>query len=538
MLVQVQVQRKVTPDFLTTVLQSGGLRTLSHESFLLQQPKHSTPAHFDQSATSKTAFTPFAPSFSSFQYDDKAYRRHLELLSFKIRQINTLNYYLGVPTSRTIASTLLMSWDSWVLGPILIIIIMSYIPPLLSSFAQSLGWNRNSSSLPSSSSSSSVPSTKTSDSSPSPNGHNEDPHTYKPSAMDVVVTKMMLAQGLHLPAEVVLSILDFAEYWPHTSATLDSSFITMSGGHRENKFVVSLKSKVSQDPSLTSDLLTRFQLRTKPLGLIKPTQQDDHQYTFTCAAPLPLSDDAEYPVSQFQTWIGGPTDTIQHPCRRIVFTITSHDQGWSNTARQDRGSYRGSYTWFEAGLERFDKTAVLDGTAPDEKAAVAAAVETRASHAKVPMETTDKSEGESSTGTAPNEKAFNDKGDSTEHDSDLSKPFPPHNALRPIYPTVEPDTTAPALHFDLLASPQYTIQYNKTATRTPTTHIIVWSWTDDIDPPTPQQLREIGRGEETGTGEFVRNLKLGDVVTVWAKSRFGGWANHVDAVKVDVYWAL
>lgn len=57
--------------------------------------------------------------------------------------------------------------------------------------------------------------------------------------MDVVVTKMMLQQGLKLPAEVVLSILDFAEYWPHTSATLDSSFVTLSGGERENHFVVS-----------------------------------------------------------------------------------------------------------------------------------------------------------------------------------------------------------------------------------------------------------------------------------------------------------
>lgn len=57
--------------------------------------------------------------------------------------------------------------------------------------------------------------------------------------MDLLVTKMMLQQGLKLPAEVVLSILDFAEYWPHTSATLDRPFVTLSGGERENHFVVS-----------------------------------------------------------------------------------------------------------------------------------------------------------------------------------------------------------------------------------------------------------------------------------------------------------
>lgn len=51
-------------------------------------------------------------------------------------------------------------------------------------------------------------------------------------------------------------------------------------------------------------------------------------------------------------------------------------------------------------------------------------------------------------------------------------------------------------------------------------------------------MKEIGRGSETGRGDFVRNLKPGDVITVWAKSRFAGWTNYVEAVKVDVYWAM
>jgi hypothetical protein len=51
-------------------------------------------------------------------------------------------------------------------------------------------------------------------------------------------------------------------------------------------------------------------------------------------------------------------------------------------------------------------------------------------------------------------------------------------------------------------------------------------------------LEEQGRGRDTGTGEFVRNLKLGDVVTVWAKARFPQWVNVVEQVKIDVYWAV
>ena len=79
---------------------------------------------------------------------------------------------------------------------------------------------------------------------------------------------------------------------------------------------------------------------------------------------------------------------------------------------------------------------------------------------------------------------------------------------------------------------------------------MVWSYTDDIIyPPSEEsdepvdirvvsELEECGRGKSTGDGEFVRNLKLGDIVTVWAKARFPGWTNHVERVKVDVYWAV
>jgi hypothetical protein len=41
----------------------------------------------------------------------------------------------------------------------------------------------------------------------------------------------------------------------------------------------------------------------------------------------------------------------EHPCRRIVFSITSHDQGWADDT-EDEGTYKGSFTWFDAGLER------------------------------------------------------------------------------------------------------------------------------------------------------------------------------------------
>ncbi|PYH92791.1 ankyrin [Aspergillus ellipticus CBS 707.79] len=53
--------------------------------------------------------------------------------------------------------------------------------------------------------------------------------------------------------------------------------------------------------------------------------------------------------------IGIPADGVRSPVRRIIFTIVSHDQGWSNDNPMNlrtRGTYIGSRTWFDAVLER------------------------------------------------------------------------------------------------------------------------------------------------------------------------------------------
>lgn len=40
-----------------------------------------------------------------------------------------------------------------------------------------------------------------------------------------------------------------------------------------------------------------------------------------------------------------------HPCRRIVFELWSHDQGWSTVDTSHHGTYKGSYTWWDASVE-------------------------------------------------------------------------------------------------------------------------------------------------------------------------------------------
>jgi len=42
-------------------------------------------------------------------------------------------------------------------------------------------------------------------------------------------------------------------------------------------------------------------------------------------------------------------------CKKIVFTLQSHDQGWGGNSA-DRGTYNGSMTWFDVGLEKLSAT--------------------------------------------------------------------------------------------------------------------------------------------------------------------------------------
>lgn len=84
------------------------------------------------------------------------------------------------------------------------------------------------------------------------------------------------------------------------------------------------------------------------------------------------------------------------------------------------------------------------------------------------------------------------------------------------------------------------LQKNVTCVRNMKEHVITWSYDDHIDPESKEanDLQLQGRGSATGSGDLVRGLVLGDVITVWAKSRFPGWMNVIEQVKIDLYWAV
>lgn len=72
-------------------------------------------------------------------------------------------------------------------------------------------------------------------------------------------------------------------------------------------------------------------------------------------------------------------------------------------------------------------------------------------------------------------------------------------------------------------------------------YVVEWNYDDDVDfedEVVVKKLYDVGRGEQMGNGEFVRNMRIGDVVIVWGKMRFGGWINNILLVKVEVYWLV
>lgn len=61
---------------------------------------------------------------------------------------------------------------------------------------------------------------------------------YRPSVKDVISVKKNLV-GLRLPLELVDSIIDHAEYWPHIKSFREGTPLSVrSGGQKENKFIV------------------------------------------------------------------------------------------------------------------------------------------------------------------------------------------------------------------------------------------------------------------------------------------------------------
>ncbi|KAI0805503.1 hypothetical protein GGR55DRAFT_655540 [Xylaria sp. FL0064] len=299
-------------------------------------------------------------------------------------------------------------------------------------------------------------------------------YSHQPTLKECAEVKRTLGKATNFPPELVDIIMDFAEYWACSIASIDYSVtahrgLAIYGGHEgEDKFL----------------------LRTEPLGLT--TWHSDDPKRWRAEAP-PCKLGEEFTRKELERFVEGPPTTLDHPFRKIVFDIVSRDQGWSHEV-DTHSTYRHSWTWFDAGIDRFDKGHTGSGE--------------------------------------------EDAGKSDAEASGSSEKAPTTDAIRPIWPPLK----EPFSEYDhqLHVAPDHMIQCNRVAGQEWQHHRVEWSCTDDIDPESSaaKELESVGRGSATGDGSFVRNLKVGDMVTVWGRARFPGWTNNVQKVRVEVYWAL
>ncbi|OAQ60010.1 ankyrin repeat protein [Pochonia chlamydosporia 170] len=326
---------------------------------------------------------------------------------------------------------------------------------------------------------------------------------YHPTPIDIVVVRTMLTRSVKLPPDLVDAIFDYAEYWAHSTNVIDYQ------AEQQEPLRIN-GSSMSED---------KFLLRSYPIGLTGIEGQDtlSKELAYDTREAMPRPAGTDHDQNYFARVAKYPTPRLIHPVRKVVFKIKSHDQGWGGDA-EAKGTYRASWTWFEAGLERFDAAHKCDPQC------------TRDARQETPGSDSPSLPVCALRPIYPNiEQVQNDRegdGDNSNNDSENKEAEEPEVKYRYVHP--------------LEGQAEWEIHRNKSATSDWQEHHVTWSYLDDTkaDSDAGKALDDAGRGRATGDGSFVRSLLLGDVITVWGKARFGGWVNNVDNVKIEVFWAV
>jgi hypothetical protein len=158
---------------------------------------------------------------------------------------------------------------------------------------------------------------------PSP-ASNTDPSYYPRTPKDINAVIATLVTKL--PAELVLDILDFAEYWVRETVERDERIVIAqpSAGTaylRTWPILWASGGASSNSPPFPGTSLSFEDLAVEASSTSPPPTPTDTPQTTNRSRPGPV--------------------------REITFTISSRDQGWSGQP-QFHGTYEQSYTWFEA----------------------------------------------------------------------------------------------------------------------------------------------------------------------------------------------
>ncbi|KAJ6139445.1 hypothetical protein N7471_005931 [Penicillium samsonianum] len=253
------------------------------------------------------------------------------------------------------------------------------------------------------------------------------PQVFNPNLVDVLNVRDLLQWKIPrgLPEELVDMIIDAAEYWP------------------------SIEQKM-QDQRIIQKDCDQVLLKTVPLCYDRNSLEQE-------SSPTPLPHRGA------------------HPCRKIVFNISSHDQG---NGRCHDNMYEFSYTWFD--------TEVIHGA-----------------HTRNMYDN----------GTEQ-EILDNERGQVRKHYTEADALLLPRdNRLQ-----VNGAHVSEMQHNKIVWDYRDDIQ---------------------ADSPEAFEIEKtLGRGRLTFDGHGVRELEVGDSIAIWARARFPGWSNQVYQASVRIYWAV
>ena len=143
---------------------------------------------------------------------------------------------------------------------------------------------------------------------------------YRPSVADVLAVKDDVAHlSPHLPPNIINLITDFAGYWPRMLTEISGAFVAAQGRRWEHTFV----------------------MRFKPLCILACEESPASTSSSYWIHARPLSE-----------------TSLEFPARCIVWAITSHDHGFCDEASHTKGTYIHSYTGFNVGVERYHPASI------------------------------------------------------------------------------------------------------------------------------------------------------------------------------------
>ena len=158
-----------------------------------------------------------------------------------------------------------------------------------------------------------------------------------PTVWQAVEVKNVLS-GLSLPLEIVEPIMDFAEYWPWTSARMKDSVAVLSDGRaRCTEFYSTLFSYHHWVPEAVGDTDL---VCTEPLAIGKPAASEKKRALWAGQSLRSLRGKESENIRSMVLPTRG-----RHPCRKIVFSIVSREDSRDSSVGM-------SASWFDAVLRK------------------------------------------------------------------------------------------------------------------------------------------------------------------------------------------